>query len=611
MACVSVPLLLLLCAANAPFPFCASSSNFAAFDTWRVKPLQVLLLRQRMKQAFELVGAVERNEPLGVHLSGPNGVGKSAIALLAYLLCAARGLPAVYMACAESWVDEARKEDGGHAYFLDAFWRQNADLIIEKPALRSIFAAALQDAAAPFSSAGVKALRAAVRAGAVPGLAVIMDEVQHITKAVDVVKAASAPTEEVRAGRYFATNWYDWTNDNAVFQRMSVASAHAHRDTKLSDGEAHRLRFIEPLDPDDRKVLQETPESPAYIQDLAAREHAVFIGGNVLRKVISAALLLKDIGKPTKARLQFLWTTMWDEMLADSKKWLESVPKPERTRIARTAMDVVTGKVAWSRAEQLYDAGVVFRTADSELVRPVSTVAAAVILRVMASDALCYATPLSKIADGRERGFELERQLLGQVDGFCYEEGVPAKLLDGSRAPGTLDLRCRYALPFTRLEDLVAGDGPVLYRPTSGIFPCDGILMPAARHGTRKIFLIECSTRDPLGSKRVKQVRKWFARKGIVTQLRDLYPSFTVCVVLVYDAKLADRVKKPLSVDVISLSKGEPLSASAASVAAADAATDAGNPAGPPAPAAASARVGDVVCVIDLPSLICPLRLLV
>ena len=613
-------------------------TTFAAFDDWRRQPLQVLLLPQRLLQAFELVDAVAGNEPLGVHLSGPNGVGKSAIALLAYLLCAARGLPAVYIARAESWVDAAH-EGGGHAYFLDAFWRQNADLIIERPALRSVFAAALQDGAAPNSHNDVKALRAAVRSGAAPGLAVIMDEVQHITKAVQGVRVDEPTKARQTASDYFTTNWYDWTNDNAVFQRMSVASAHAHRDIKLPNGEVHRLRFIEPLGPADRAVLQETPQSPAYVHDPAARERAVYIGGNVLRNVITAAHLLPHDRKPTKRELSRLWTTMWDDMLADSMSWLQSVPKSERTFIARTAMDVVTGKVAWSRAEQLYDAGVVFRTAESELVQPVSAVACAVILRVMASHALESATPLLSISNGSERGYELERQFLGRVDGFTYENGVPTKLLDGSPAPA-VDLRCGYALPFTRVADLVARDVPVLYRPTSRIFACDGVLMPAATDVKGKIWLIECSTSDPLDSKRVRKVHDWFRPSGIVAQTRALHPGLTTCVVLAYDGLLPDRTNTvlPSNDKAIALSRGEAPAgdddgadadagaslSSTASVPRKDAAGGAAAqavksaaPSGrrgrprqlPSAAAGALPRLGDVVRVVDAPSLTIPLAL--
>ena len=616
-------------------------ATIAAFDDWRRQPLQVLLLPQRLRQAFELVDAVARNEPLGVHLSGPNGVGKSAIALLAYLLCAARGLPAVYIARTESWVDAARSVGGGHAYFLDAFWRQNADLIIEQPALRSIFAVALQDGTAPYSHNDVKALRAAVRSGAVPGLAVIMDEVQHITKAVQGIRVDDSEPTKARqtASDYFTTNWYDWTNDNAVFQRMSVASAHAHRDTKLPDGEAHRLRFIEPLGPADRAVLQETPQSPAYVHDPAARERAVYVGGNVLRKLITAARLLPHGRVPTKRELSRLWTTMWDDMLADSVSWLQSVPKSERTLIARTAMDVVTGKAAWSRAKQLYDAGVVFRTAESERVQPVSTVACAVILRVMASHALESATPLSSISNGSERGYELERQFLGRVDGFNYDNGVPTKLLDGSPAPA-VDLRCGYALPFARVADLVARDVPVLYRPTTRIFACDGILMPAATDVEGKIWLIECSTSDPLDSARVRKVHNWFRPSGIVAQMRALHPGLTACVVLAYDGLLPDRTHTvlPSNDEAIALSKVEApagdddgedagvgaSSSRTASVPRKDAAggtaaqaIKSSAPSGrrgrprqlPSAAAAALPRLGDVVRVVDAPSLTIPLAL--
>jgi len=472
-------------------------------------------------------------------MRSPNGVGKSAIALLAYLICAARGLPAVYISRAASWVTAAREQGGGDAFLLDTFWRQNADLIIETPVLRRIFAAALQDAAAPFTAGVMTALRAAVRTPALPGCAVIMDDVQHITQAVQGALVEQPTRERQTAGDYFATNWCDWTNSNSVFQRMSVASAHAERDTKLPDGDAHRLRFIEPLDPADRAALQAAVESPAYVHDPLARERVVYIGGSILRKLITAAQLLPRGRKPSKLDLQLQWQTMWESMVRDCNSWLASLPVAARTVAARTVMDLVTGKVLWGSVTTLYDTGIVYRTAGSPNVRPVSTVAAAVILRVTASYESATRKPLSSISDGLERGFELKRQVLARLDGFAYRHGVPAKLLNGSLAP-VLDLNCAYSLPFTHLSEVVEREVPILYRPTSSTYSCDAIRMPAANDRSGSVCFIECSTTDPVLPERVDKVNKWFAPVGMVTQLLARSGRKGTAV-LFYDAPLPTR----------------------------------------------------------------------
>lgn len=86
----------------------------------------------------------------GVLLSGPNGVGKSAIGLLAFCSCMARGLFVAYIPAAQNWVNAAAK-GWGDAFLLQTFWRQNADLIAATPALREVFKGALEDSKTPFT----------------------------------------------------------------------------------------------------------------------------------------------------------------------------------------------------------------------------------------------------------------------------------------------------------------------------------------------------------------------------------------------------------------------------------------------------------------------------
>jgi hypothetical protein len=571
----------------------------AAFSEMSTKPTQMLLLRQRVERVFELVDAVASNNPLGVHLSGPTGVGKSAIALLAYLVLAAREIPVVYLQSTATWVDAARVAGGGHSYFLGAFWRQNADIIVDRPALRKIFAAALLGKPAPHPSVTMEALRRAVGTPALPAAAVIMDEVEHITKEVKASEKPAAPACALKAGGYFATNWFDGTHDNAAFQRMFVASSHALRDTKLPDGEAHCLRFIEPLDPADREALQKAPESPAYLKDYAARERAVFIGGNVLRKFIAAGGLLPRHRKPTAADFSMQWAEMFSNMVADCRAWLNSVPASERTEAARSAMGVIKGEILSSRTSGLYDAGIVYRTTDSPVVRPVSAAACAAILRATAEYTRSSKLRLADIKDGSQRGKELERQVLARLDGFNLSDHVPAKLLNGSPTSG-LDLRSEFSLPFDKLSELEVHDVPVLYLPTDTNYPCDAILMPAAQGGTGTVSFIEISIRDPLEAERVDKVHGYVTPRGVVTLLLKQHPGLTPTVVLIYDSELADRTCQELPAKVVALSEGRtlppasaPVASTGAGAAAADgAATSSGGPGAGAAAAESAATLG-------------------
>ena len=600
------------------------SSTLAAFDVFAAHQQKVLLLPQRLQCAFEALQAVKDGRTLGAHLSGPNGVGKSAILLLLHLLCTARRLPAAYIPRSETLVNEARKQNGGDAYILEVFWEQNADLIIENAVLRRIFIGALQDVGGAFTPEVMRQLCKAVGTPGLPGLAIIMDEVQHITEEVKASRVEQPAQEVQRAGRYLAVNWHDWTNANARFQRVSAASAHAERDSQLPDGEDHRLRIIEPLDPDDRAALQEDPASPAYVHDGAAREFVVRIAGSVLRKLVQCAELLPRDRRPTKVELQTLWQTMWGRMFANCNAWLASLPVGERGTAASQVMSLLSGNVQWGSARVLYDTGIVFRTATSLYVKPISTAANAVLLRVASAHNLAARERTSSIADGRQRGFELERQVLARLDGFLSTHGVPCKRLDGTPAPA-VHMPCSYSLPFKDLSEVVPQDVPVLFCPAALTYECDAILMPAAGSGD-VVHVIECSTTDPTLADRVEKVGKYFSPGGVVEQLQAR--GFGVVVVICHDRDLP--VRQTLSDDAMTISAGKaplilpPAATAAAPVApTAAAAVPAAAGSGPsqaaPVPAAAPKNgkgkkavvLGDVVRVVDAQSLVRPLGVLV
>lgn len=222
----------------------------------------MLLLPQRLERTFEFVDAVAKGERLGVLLSGPEGVGKSAIGLLSYLVCAARGFPVVYIPSPETWIAAARTPDGGCAYLLERFWLQNADLVLQSPALRSIFVAVLLDEPLSFTPSVFDTLRNAVGTSQLRSLGVIFDEVQHIVSIVAARASPSAPPSDREAGGYFQFNWRSWANYNLAFQRMDIGNEKTERN--LADGERRRLRLVDPIDPEDNDALARAC-SPAFV----------------------------------------------------------------------------------------------------------------------------------------------------------------------------------------------------------------------------------------------------------------------------------------------------------------------------------------------------------
>ena len=512
----------------------------------------LLLLPQRIKMASEFVAAVTTGVlGSGVLLSGPNGVGKSGVGLLAYLLCAARRLLVVYLSRAESWVAEAQRGEGD-AYLLSAMWAQNADLIAASAPLRRVFSAALRDANGAFTVEVMNALRLQLSQRGL-GFGVILDEVQHITAAILRLSAPAASQAERTAALYFCHNWHDWMNDNDVFVRMSIASAHGERDFKLPSGEEHRLRIVEPLTDSQRDALQSHSASPAFVRDADARQRILFCSGNVLRPLVNVARTLPSSSAVPRALLSTLLRSMQADMQEDCARWLASLDAGTRAEVAALSMELVAGRLPWTTAKGLYDAGIMYRTEDSDLLRPVSAAAAAAYLVASAKHTRGAAKPLSIITDGRTRGFELERQVMAHLTTF--RSLVASKALSGSPA-AALWLRSDFALPFKTLAEVVPRDQPVLYLPTSRTFPCDGILvMPAFDDEAAAIVILECSTTMPRDAERVRKVRRYLGPTSVLGDFHSRFPALQCIVALVYDGDLSET---ELSGDAAALSGCKP-----------------------------------------------------
>ena len=90
---------------------------------------KLLIQERRLELALEFMSALQAPErsQSGVLLSGPNGVGKSAVGLLAFLAAFAQRLPVVYIPWSAEWVTAAKSsEAAADKYFLEAFVAQNA-----------------------------------------------------------------------------------------------------------------------------------------------------------------------------------------------------------------------------------------------------------------------------------------------------------------------------------------------------------------------------------------------------------------------------------------------------------------------------------------------------
>lgn len=129
------------------------------------------------------------SEPVGLLLSGPNGVRKSFITMLIALNNFAQGLPSVYIPRADNWVNETETRQDAHRFFLSEFFMQNADLIDCGQFEYRDFFDEQMNGLSPNPTNYVE-LTKAVRKGFVFRPAMLIDEAQKLTRAANTNRDA-------------------------------------------------------------------------------------------------------------------------------------------------------------------------------------------------------------------------------------------------------------------------------------------------------------------------------------------------------------------------------------------------------------------------------------
>ena len=207
---------------------------------------RLLFEPQRSTLAAEFLQAMDdatlSHISFGVLLSGPACTGKTAVGLLSFLYCAARGLPCVYIPNTRDWV-VAAQTGRGDEYFLGVFLSQNADLILRDSILRAALAPALSGG--PLDSTIMSRLLSALLARPGPAVGCIFDEVQIISASIAAGLSPGAIPKFQEAAAYFL-QWQSWATRLSCFVRMDISSAHGSRGPMFPGGEAGRLRILQP-----------------------------------------------------------------------------------------------------------------------------------------------------------------------------------------------------------------------------------------------------------------------------------------------------------------------------------------------------------------------------
>lgn len=469
----------------------------------------------------------QRHHRYGVLLSGPAGAGKTAAGLLAFLYCVARGLPCVYIPDASDWVTAAQ-EGRGDEFFLQTFMRQNADLVLIDPILRAAFAPAL--AGCPLDALVMARLLEALRTRPGPPVGCIVDEVQRVTAAIADGRAPGAIAEYQRAALYFL-QWQSWSTRYQVLVRMDIASANGSREFTLPPGENGRLRIVRPLPIDEVLAVCTAAASPLFIANVALRARAVFIGGGILRLFYQVKYELNQ-----GISMEGIEHSVRAAMLEHCQKWFSKLSDGDQSVASLAMLALIRGEVPWDRVKGLYDNGIVARnSAISPFVEPVSSIAASVIIQVLATHARVHSANLDSFGAGEQRGFELERQLIDSL--VPSNRLLIANSLSAKPCP-SVTAHSDVALPLHSIaDDLCIGALATLFIPLSKQFSCDAITVPEIGNAA-PVVLWECSVTDPRDPIRISKVLSWFYPGGIIAQVRAALPGRTIVCALCWDGEL-------------------------------------------------------------------------
>lgn len=491
-------------------------------------PTGMVLHQPRVALAASFLNAMTGgadSKGYGVLLSGPHGVGKSAVGLLTFLACYAQRLPVVYIPNAADWTSKVMQGlPHGDLYLLKQFMQQNADIILANDNLRGVFLPVMRGEV-PLSSDTMEQL-AAVSNLSTPKVGVIIDEVQHIT--FDVESMPTSPS-----GVYFRKSWYHWsTAATSAFVRMDIASSHGLREFNLPPGEQGRLRFVTPWPEPDAQAFLSHPSSPGFLANTKARSTAIFICGGVIRTLLQWKHALDR--DSSLAGWQKAEMAIRSDMMNDCNTWLKKKLKTDEDRAAATQLlqRLIRGETTWHELKSLYDDGLVMRNDDGSVV-PVSPVAASVMHSVIAHESRGHVRPLLMMASDGERGYELQHQLYARLDHISQVVPVYTLTADVTEA---VVIRSSFAMPLVAVDAAMrdtARAGNVLFLPTSGTFAIDAIIAPKETDdSTAPIVVLEASMTNPRDASRIDKALKWFEPGGVLAQLAAVYPGRREIVVM-------------------------------------------------------------------------------
>lgn len=489
-------------------------------------PTWLFFDKSRMHWMSEFNEAMkDRNVDIGRLVSAPNGVGKSGLSLAIFVHTFAQGLPVSYIPLAQTWVS-ASEGSSPKTVFMQTFFAQNADLIVDNPQFHPFFSDQLQDQ--PVLPGAFANFAKALEASLLPPCGAIVDEQQKLTDAGNM------------GHEFFKNETGTWTGLFSALRRWDSASAHGLREFRLASGEDHRLVFLNPIADEDALLLLQTRGSPYYVADkLSGDEMKKLIVhlGAVLRPL---ALVVKGI-RNGMAQAELV-TRLLNDMEGDCRqKWWDTLSDEERKTAWPRLLNVLRGTEGFAPATKaLYDNGLVKRCEKTSRVAPISPLASQALSKVYCSNTKGRFTPLSSITVAREQGNQFESQVLALLADGHIHTFVASSLGDAPQRALTLSgSNLRFFSFIADIESHPTLD--VVWVPSMDNFTVDGITVPSQEKLDKgePLVAFDPSITAPYGSKRVAKYDAWWT-STFKTELQQQFPNQAIHFVVLYTGIFAD-----------------------------------------------------------------------
>lgn len=520
----------------------------------------------------------------GMILSGPDGSGKSAIGLLSFMTCFARGLPCMYIPMGVHWSENARNVFESEKYLLRNYFQLNADLIEDDRRLHPFFSD--QMARSPIESKNFRALIDAVRSGVAPMAGFIVDDAHKVAEAADAAPirvsmgriARNSLTGAVLFKKFLRNVFLSFEDVAGALQSQLIFGSAGLKKRKLSNTEAEKLVFLQPFTKVDTKILVSAARGSPFFK-MRLGEHADEImrvtsghAGDLAR--VSDAF---DPGRsPAEFRRNFARlekASIEVKQVRSEHRWYDAMPRSEQMRGLLGCLDAMQAQgTSYSQpSDYHYDYCNCYRNLTSGTVKVVNRLACSAIHSIFAKEYVFFAPPVlapdsvpsaapNHLPGGLTKERNLKLQVQARIHAPKWEKKIMGRSMDNYEDVKYLNFKADMAYYFESLDDVSINSlygtlwipsGTVLGPPPSadvttgraaGPWEYDGIILPAEDDVLSPAILYQCSLEAPWSPRRLASLTRL---REVRDQLLDRMPTLSdVVIAAVWPFKRANRTSE-------------------------------------------------------------------